>query len=99
MSLLELNSVSVSFGGVAAVRGVSMSLEQGEIHGLIGPNGAGKTSLINAITGIVRPNAGAIIFADKEVTALPAEMIAARGIDERSSMSSYFAKAPCWKMC
>jgi branched-chain amino acid transport system ATP-binding protein len=80
MSLLELNSVSVSFGGVAAVRGVSMSLEQGEIHGLIGPNGAGKTSLINAITGIVRPNAGAIIFADKEVTALPAEMIAARGI-------------------
>jgi branched-chain amino acid transport system ATP-binding protein len=80
MSLLELNSVSVSFGGVAAVRGVSMSVEQGEIHGLIGPNGAGKTSLINAITGIVRPNAGAIIFADKEVTALPAEMIAARGI-------------------
>ena len=69
MSLLELNSVSVSFGGVAAVRGVSMSVEQGEIHGLIGANGAGKTSLINAITGIVRPNAGAIIFADKEVTA------------------------------
>ena len=66
MSLLRLDSVSVSFGGVAAVRGVTMNVEQGEIHGLIGPNGAGKTSLINAITGIVRPNAGAIIFADED---------------------------------
>ena len=66
MSLLRLDCVSVSFGGVAAVRGVSMNVEQGEIHGLIGPNGAGKTSLINAITGIVRPNAGAIIFADED---------------------------------
>ena len=80
MSLLSLNSVSVSFGGVAAVRGVSMNVEQGEIHGLIGPNGAGKTSLINAITRIVRPNAGTIIFAGEEVTTLAAEMIAARGI-------------------
>jgi branched-chain amino acid transport system ATP-binding protein len=80
MSLLSLNSVSVSFGGVAAVRGVSMNVEQGEIHGLIGPNGAGKTSLINAITRIVRPNAGTIIFAGEEVTKLPPDMIAARGI-------------------
>ncbi len=80
MSLLRLDSISVSFGGVAAVRGVSMRVEQGEIRGLIGPNGAGKTSLINAITGIVRPNAGSIIFADEEVTELPAEIISARGI-------------------
>jgi branched-chain amino acid transport system ATP-binding protein len=80
MSLLKINSVSVSFGGVAAVRGVTMKVEQGKIHGLIGPNGAGKTSLINAITGIVRPDAGAIIFGDEEVTALPAETISARGI-------------------
>jgi len=80
MSLLKIDSVSVSFGGVAAVRGVTMKVEQGEIHGLIGPNGAGKTSLINAITGIVRPDAGAIIFGEEEVTALPAETISARGI-------------------
>ncbi len=80
MSLLRLDSISVSFGGVAAVRGVSIRVEQGEIRGLIGPNGAGKTSLINAITGIVRPNAGSIIFADEEVTELPAEIISARGI-------------------
>jgi branched-chain amino acid transport system ATP-binding protein len=53
---------------------------RGEFVTLIGPNGAGKTSLINAITGIVRPNAGTIIFGGENVTALPAEMISARGI-------------------
>jgi branched-chain amino acid transport system ATP-binding protein len=80
MSLLRLDSVAVRFGGVAAVRDVSMNVNQGEIRGLIGPNGAGKTSLINAITGIVRPSAGGIIFAGDDVTALPADVIAARGI-------------------
>ena len=65
VSLLRLDNVSVSFGGVAAVRGVSMRVEAGEIRGLIGPNGAGKTSLINAITGVVRPDHGTIAFADK----------------------------------
>ena len=80
MSLLSLDSVSVSFGGVAAVRGVTIDVEAGEIRGLIGPNGAGKTSLINAITGIVRPNAGTIVFGGEDLTALPADMISARGI-------------------
>jgi branched-chain amino acid transport system ATP-binding protein len=80
MSLLALDAVSVSFGGVAAVRGVTMRVEAGEIRGLIGPNGAGKTSLINAITGIVRPNSGAIAFGDQEITALAPDIISARGI-------------------
>jgi branched-chain amino acid transport system ATP-binding protein len=80
MSLLALDAVSVSFGGVAAVRGVTMRVEGGEIHGLIGPNGAGKTSLINAITGIVRTNGGTIIFGDREITALPPDVISGRGI-------------------
>jgi branched-chain amino acid transport system ATP-binding protein len=80
MSLLALDAVSVSFGGVAAVRGVTMRVEGGEIHGLIGPNGAGKTSLINAITGIVRTNGGTITFGDREITALPPDVISGRGI-------------------
>ena len=80
MSLLALDNVSVSFGGVAAVRGVTMRVEAGEIHGLIGPNGAGKTSLINAITGIVRPASGAIAFAEQAITALAPDLISARGI-------------------
>jgi branched-chain amino acid transport system ATP-binding protein len=80
VSLLTLDNVSVSFGGVAAVRDVSMRVELGEIRGLIGPNGAGKTSLINAITGIVRPNSGSIAFAKQTISALPPDVISARGI-------------------
>ena len=80
MSLLALEAVAVSFGGVAAVRGVSMRIEAGEIRGLIGPNGAGKTSLINAITGVVRPHAGEITFAGQGITALAPDVISARGI-------------------
>jgi branched-chain amino acid transport system ATP-binding protein len=80
VSLLALSSVSVGFGGVAAVRGVNMRVEAREIRGLIGPNGAGKTSLINAISGIVRPSDGSISFDDREITALAPEIISARGI-------------------
>jgi branched-chain amino acid transport system ATP-binding protein len=80
VSLLALHNVSVSFGGVAAVRGASMRVEAGEIRGLIGPNGAGKTSLINAITGIVRPAGGAIAFRDEEIGSLAPDIISARGI-------------------
>jgi branched-chain amino acid transport system ATP-binding protein len=80
VSLLALHNVSVSFGGVAAVRGASMRVEAGEIRGLIGPNGAGKTSLINAITGIVRPAGGAIAFGDEEIGSLAPDIISARGI-------------------
>jgi branched-chain amino acid transport system ATP-binding protein len=80
MSLLAVDNVSISFGGVAAVRGANMQVKAGEIRGLIGPNGAGKTSLINAITGIVRPNGGAITFAGRPITALPPHVISARGV-------------------
>jgi branched-chain amino acid transport system ATP-binding protein len=80
MSLLVLDDLSICFGGVAAVRGLTMRVEAGEIHGLIGPNGAGKTSLINAITGIVRTNGGTITFSDREITMLPADVISGRGI-------------------
>jgi branched-chain amino acid transport system ATP-binding protein len=80
VTLLALDNVVVSFGGVAAVRGVTMGVEEGQIHGLIGPNGAGKTSLINSITGIIRPNGGTIGFGGRDITALPSDIIAGRGI-------------------
>jgi branched-chain amino acid transport system ATP-binding protein len=59
---LELRSVSVSFGGIKAVRNVTLKIQAGEIHGLIGPNGAGKTTLINAIFGVVPASTGQIIL-------------------------------------
>jgi branched-chain amino acid transport system ATP-binding protein len=93
MSLLALDNVFVSFGGVAAVRGVTVRVEEGEIRGLIGPNGAGKTSLINSITGIVRPGGGAIAFGGDEITALAPNVIAARGIGRTFQHVELFREA------
>lgn len=93
MSFLGLDGVFVSFGGVSAVRGVTMSIEEGEIRGLIGPNGAGKTSLINSITGIVRPDSGAIAFEDQEITGLASDVIATRGIGRTFQHVELFREA------
>jgi branched-chain amino acid transport system ATP-binding protein len=60
--LLEVDDVTLRFGGVVALNGVSFSLRRGEIFGLIGPNGAGKTTCFNAMTGVYRPTSGAIRF-------------------------------------
>jgi branched-chain amino acid transport system ATP-binding protein len=78
--LLELKRVSRSFGGVQAVRDVSLSLEQGEIVGLIGPNGAGKTTLVNLISGVYPPSAGAILHRGERVSGMKPFRLAARGI-------------------
>lgn len=66
--VLELHSVARSFGGIKAVRNVSLDLEEGEVVGLIGPNGAGKTTLVNCITGVHPPTSGRVIFEGMDVT-------------------------------
>ena len=74
MPQLSIEGVSLRFGGVAALSDVSLAVEAGQLAALIGPNGAGKTSLVNCISGVYRPQTGAIRFEGKEITALrPAE--------------------------
>ena len=68
---LEASNITVRFGGVVAVNGVSVTVNPGEIVGLIGPNGAGKTTLIDAITGFVKPATGSILVNGKAVDSLP----------------------------
>jgi branched-chain amino acid transport system ATP-binding protein len=80
MALLEIDALSVRFGGVAAVTEVSLAIAAGEIHGIIGPNGAGKTSLINAVTGMVAPQSGSIRFADKEIAGVAPHVISSFGL-------------------
>ena len=60
--MLELSSVSKSFGGLHVLHDVNLSVPQGSIYGLIGPNGAGKTTVFNLITGLLPPSGGAITF-------------------------------------
>jgi ABC-type branched-subunit amino acid transport system ATPase component len=78
--LLRLDKVQRHFGGVHAVDGVSLEVEEGSIQGLIGPNGAGKTTLVNVITGYVPFQSGHAWLQSDEVTGLPAHRIAALGI-------------------
>ena len=68
MSILEVNNVSKSFGGVKANVDISMSVEKGKIFGLIGPNGSGKTTLFNSIVGTYPIDNGSIKFNGKEVS-------------------------------
>jgi branched-chain amino acid transport system ATP-binding protein len=70
-ALLEVEGLSKSFGGLAAVRNVSLSLSPGEILGLIGPNGSGKTTLLNLIAGTLRADAGTIRLNGEDVTRMP----------------------------
>ena len=70
MSLLRLEDLSRSFGGVHAVRGLSLGFERGAIQSIIGPNGAGKTTLFNLITGVLAPSGGRIRFAERDITDL-----------------------------
>jgi branched-chain amino acid transport system ATP-binding protein len=78
--LLQLEGVSVSFGGLKAVTGVGFSVAAGEVVAVIGPNGAGKTSLFNAISGLVPLSGGSIEFQGRRIDGLPAHEIAAFGV-------------------
>jgi ABC-type branched-subunit amino acid transport system ATPase component len=78
--LLELEQVSISFGGVRALDRLSLRLEPGEIRGLIGPNGSGKSTAFNVITGLYRPSAGQVRFEGRSILGLRTDEVAARGI-------------------
>ena len=78
--LLEIDQVSLAFGGVRALSGVGFEVAPGTITSVIGPNGAGKTSLFNTISGFYRPNSGAIRFEGRDITRLPAPRRAALGL-------------------
>lgn len=78
--MLELRELKVAYGGVEVLHGVEMSLGEGEVVGVIGPNGAGKSSLLRAICGLTRFNAGEISFEGRSLRGLAPEEIARLGI-------------------
>jgi branched-chain amino acid transport system ATP-binding protein len=80
MPLLEARKITKSFGGLQALNAVSLAIEPGEIFGLIGPNGAGKTTLFNVLTGLYKPDAGAVLFNSINVTGKKANRVVEAGM-------------------
>lgn len=66
--MLEVKSLSISFGGLKAVDGFDITIEKGQLYGLIGPNGAGKTTVFNLLTGVYKPDTGSIVLDGKNIT-------------------------------
>ncbi len=78
--LLEVRDVSLSFGGVQAIAGLSFDVHAGEVLAIIGPNGAGKTSVLNVVTRVFSPNSGSLKFEDHELTRIKRHEVVALGI-------------------
>ena len=80
MSLLQVEGLSIHFGGVKAVDNISFSVEPGEVFTIVGPNGAGKSTIFNLISRLYEPTAGRIVFDGHDITRRPAHDIAGIGI-------------------
>ncbi len=78
--MLTISSLSKSFGGIKALKNVTIEVKQGSIHGIIGPNGSGKTTTFNCITGLLQADAGSVTIEGEELIGLPPDKIAEKGI-------------------
>lgn len=92
MDELEIDRLRLSFGGMTVLNGISMSLQRGELLALIGPNGAGKTSVFNCISGIYRPQAGAIRFRGTDLAGMRPHEIAKLGIGRTFQHGEVFSQ-------
>jgi ABC-type branched-subunit amino acid transport system ATPase component len=90
--LLQIEGLSKSFGGLRAVHNANLTVRAGDRHAIIGPNGAGKSTLFNLITGRLKPNAGKIVFADRDITGKPPHVIAKAGIGRAFQITTIFPK-------
>lgn len=78
--ILEVRNLSVSYGAISALHGISLRIIKGQIVTLVGANGAGKTTALRTISGLLKPAAGQIVFRDQNIAGLPPHKIVARGI-------------------
>ncbi len=92
MMMLEVKNVEKNFGGLKAVAGCTLGVQEGTITGLIGPNGAGKTTLFNIITGFIKPDGGEITFLGERIDGLLPHQIYARKIYRTFQITREFAQ-------
>jgi len=91
VAILEIKNLTRRFGGLVAVNDLEFSINAGEIVALIGPNGAGKTTAFSMISGFQKPDAGRIIFDNRDITGLPPHLIAERGLARSFQIVEIFA--------
>ena len=89
--MLTLENISVGYGAIRALKGVSMHVEQGEVVTLIGANGAGKTTTLRTVTGLLSPTEGRILFEGQEISGKPTHQLVARGISMSPEGRGVFA--------
>ena len=92
MAMLELNNVNVYYGAIHAIKGISLSVNEGEIVTLIGANGAGKSTTLRTISGLLKPKSGSIKFLDKDIAGMPANKIVREGISQVPEGRRIFAE-------
>jgi len=95
--VLELRSLSRHFGGVRAVDGLDLTVQEGQIFGLIGPNGSGKSTTVNVITGLFAPTAGSILFRGQDLAALPTHRRLRAGIARTFQNIRLFGQLSVWQ--
>jgi branched-chain amino acid transport system ATP-binding protein len=96
-SILEVQDLSMHFGGVKAVEAVSFQVRSGDVFGIIGPNGSGKTTLINCITGFLKPTAGRVLFKERNITGAKPHRIADMGITRTFQIMRPYFSLPAYK--
>ena len=92
MTLLRTDGITKAYGGVHALNGATISVEEGTVAGLIGPNGSGKTTLFNVITGYERPDAGEVYFGDMTITNYAPDKVFAAGIGRTFQLTRIFPR-------
>jgi branched-chain amino acid transport system ATP-binding protein len=94
---IELRGVSKSFGNVAIIRDINLSVAQGERHALIGPNGAGKSTTFNLISGYAAPTSGSVLLRGEVISGLPPHQINRRGLSRSFQVTNVFANMSVWE--
>ncbi|MBA4390724.1 MAG: ABC transporter ATP-binding protein [Syntrophus sp. (in: bacteria)] len=90
--MLQVKSLTKTFGGFKAVNGANLDVKKGEIIAVIGPNGAGKTTLFNLITGILKPDSGQVFFKNEDITGLPPYIVCKKRISRSFQVVNVFQR-------
>jgi len=96
---LRTQGLTRRFGGLIAVRDVSLECRTGEVHAVIGPNGAGKTTLINLLSGDLRPSAGRVVLGERDVTGFPPQRLSRLGVGRSYQRTNVFLPFTAFENC